>query len=164
MPAPVGNQNRTVHGVRGYLALGSLPRGARYIRRLIGELRTALESAVSEANGGEISIYHGALIQSACRHEGRALLLSRYLRIEPDLALAERLAILKEIGTASDSRDKCLKAFGLDAVKSSDPWAIAMNAIHSAPITTNGESASASPPASHTRDGDGFNDSADQKP
>jgi len=33
MPGTKGNRNATKHGVHGYLAVGTLPKGASYIRR-----------------------------------------------------------------------------------------------------------------------------------
>ena len=130
MPANKGNRNRTTHGVYGYLAIGSLPKGASYIRRLLGQFRASLDSAVQE-KCGEIGVYSAALIQSACRHEARAQLLTRWLRTaEGELPLAERLSVLREIGKATDSRDSCLQKLGLDRTEAYDPWA----AIYAEPI------------------------------
>ena len=109
------------HGKYAYLALGSLPKGASYIRRLIGQFRGALEQAVRDKEG-EITIYSTALVQSACRHEGRAQLMTRWLRLtEPKLTLTDRLAVLREIGAATDARDRCLRTLGLDKRPEADP-------------------------------------------
>ncbi len=108
-----GNRVNVTHGVYGFLATGSLPRKATYIRRQLGELRNAIEAAVLE-KFGELTLYRAALVQTAIRHEGRACLLQRWLRLNGKLTHAEKLATLKEIGAASDARDRALKALGLD--------------------------------------------------
>jgi hypothetical protein len=121
------NVNARKHGVHGFLTLGRAPDGCGYVYRVVRQLRRQLEIDIQHKHG-KVSTYHGALIQSACRHEGRAALLTRWLRLidgtdqagaaatskKTDATLAEKLAILKEIGAASDSRDRCLKALGLD--------------------------------------------------
>jgi hypothetical protein len=112
-PGSCGNQNATRHGVFGYLAVGTLPKGASWIRRLVGQFRRETERAVM-ANEGELSLYHAALVQSAARHEARALLLSRWLKQEAAAKLADRVAVLKEIGAATNSRDHSLRQLGLN--------------------------------------------------
>lgn len=111
--APANNRNRMTWGGRGWAAIGSYPKGFSVVRRYVGRMRAELEAAVCERHG-QIGVYEAALVQSACRHEGRALLLQRLLRVEPGLSVTERLGIVREIGSASDSRDKCLKGLGLD--------------------------------------------------
>jgi hypothetical protein len=76
---PPGNRNAMTHGVRSFLALGRAPRGAEYIFRLLGKFRRQLEATVAEVHG-EVSLVHATAIHSALRHEGRALLLTRWLR------------------------------------------------------------------------------------
>jgi hypothetical protein len=125
-------------GVRGWAAIGSYPKGCSHVRRLVGRMRVELENAV-QSLCGSVSLYQAALIQSACRHEGRALLLTRWLRTESDgarkqagdasdkpggLTVGERLAILKEIGNATDSRDRCIRGLGLVEAPDRDPWAV----------------------------------------
>src|SRR5665213_1720296 len=121
MGAPKRNVNRLRHGKYGFLQSGMLPAGARYIGRRIIKFSDFLTTTMHERTG-EVSVYAAALIQTACRHESRASLLTKWLRDEKDLPLNERLAVLKEIGNASDSRDKCLKSLGLDQAANSDPW------------------------------------------
>ena len=131
MAAPKGNRNRTTHGKHGYLATGSLPKGASYIRRSLGQFRLALENSVQDKEG-EICLYNAALIQSSIRHEARAQLLTRWLRKpgkgsdakQPGLSFMERLAVLREIGSASDARDKCLQRLGLDQSRRTDIWSV----------------------------------------
>lgn len=111
--APGGNRNAERHGVWSFLALGRLPKGGAYIRRLLGELRRELETRVSQAHG-EVSLGHAALVTTVCRHEGRALLLSRYLALEGDgLKLMDRVSVLESIGRATDARDKAIAALKL---------------------------------------------------
>src|SRR5690348_7716271 len=76
--APSGNRNRLTHGVWSFLALGRLPKGASYVRRLMAALRRKLEADIAKAHG-QVTLTHAALVTTVCRHEGRALLLSRYL-------------------------------------------------------------------------------------
>jgi hypothetical protein len=115
MPGKLGNRNAAKHGVYGYLAIGSLPKGASYIRRQLGRFEGALRDAVTYKHG-EVGVYHAALIQTACRHEGRAQLLTRWLReIDGTATITDRVAILREIGSASDARDRCLRLLELDA-------------------------------------------------
>lgn len=123
--APKGNRNAVRSGVHSFLATGRYPKGAAYVGRLVGQLRHSLEQLILEQEG-EVSLYHGAVIQSACRHEGRAQLLQRWLReLEENgngPSIQDRLAILREIGSASDARDKCLKALGLHDKPQEDAW------------------------------------------
>jgi hypothetical protein len=122
MPAPLGNRNSMLHGTRGALSLGRYPKGCSYIRRIIGMFRMQLETSVQDSHDS-IGVYHAALIQSACRHETRALLLNRWLREQPDASLADKLALMRDITNASDSRDKCLEKLGLSkSAKDENPW------------------------------------------
>jgi hypothetical protein len=154
--APAGNRNRTLHGVRGWAMIGSYPKGCSHVRRYVGRMRVELETAV-HALCGSVSIYQAALIQSACRHEGRALLLTRWLRTESAcstkaasepqakaeaLSVTERLSILKEIGNATDSRDKCIRALGLD--QQADPLDAYKRALM-APVVPQGAPAADQP-------------------
>lgn len=108
------NRAAITHGVRAFLATGSLPRGASYIRRNLNQFQDALEAAVIDRKG-EVSLYSSCLIQSAIRHEGRASLMQRWLRVnEGELTINMQIHVLKEIGAATDARDKCLKSLGLD--------------------------------------------------
>ena len=114
MPGTQGNRNRTTHGTRGFLALGSLPKGASYIRRLVGRLRGELETAVQNTFG-EISLEQAALIQSACRHEGVALLWQRWLRQRmSQLKASTLLQITKQISCSTDLRDRSIRALKID--------------------------------------------------
>src|SRR5262245_13126618 len=83
---PPGNGNAASHCVYAYLATGRLPKGAADIGRLMNSFRFELESAV-RGKHGDVTLHAAALVQTACRHEARAQLLQRYLRVEPDLSL-----------------------------------------------------------------------------
>jgi len=119
----LGNRNRMTHGIRGWLTIGSLPKGASYVRRIVGEFRRQIESGVLTVSG-ELTPYASALCQSATRHEARALLAGRWMRQQGEgLPLSDRLALLKAIADATDARDRCLEKLGLNAMpKESDPW------------------------------------------
>lgn len=117
------NANAQKHGVNSFLALGRLPRGASYIRRNLNGLGAKLTADVREKYGA-VSSLHAALIQSALRHEARAMLLQRWLRLEGNgLPLLERMALVKGICDASDSRDKCIGRLGIDT-PADDPWGL----------------------------------------
>ena len=124
-----GNRNAIRTGVYSFLTTGKYPRGASYVGRLIGQLRHSLESIVL-GREGEVSVFNAAVIQSACRHEGRAQLLQRWLReidgggnVKKPPSLQDRVSILREIGNASDSRDRCLRALGLhEKPTDDDAW------------------------------------------
>jgi hypothetical protein len=106
-----GNRNSMKAGL---FAIASLPKGASYIRRLTAALRREVENAVREKLG-EISLYHSALAQAAARHECRALLCQRWLRLHSDtMTHTERLSYLDAIGRATDARNRSLKEIGLD--------------------------------------------------
>jgi len=116
--APRGNRNALRIGTHS-LTLGRLPTGGSYIARLSRALRKQLESEIVKRDGAT-TCYTSALIQSACRHETRALLLQRWLRVGGEIPLMQRLSILEAIGRASTARDTCLQKLGLDR-KADDP-------------------------------------------
>ncbi|MBL8830293.1 MAG: hypothetical protein JNM18_25170 [Planctomycetaceae bacterium] len=77
-----------------------------------------METAVVQKTGG-LTPYQAALIQSAVRHEARALLLQRWLKTSIDtLSVADKLAFLRDISAATGSRDTCLRQAGLDRTDS----------------------------------------------
>ena len=152
-----GNRNRLSSGLRT-LVLGRYPDGCSYVAKLANAMRRQIEAAVV-ALRGEIGIHDAGLIQSACRHESRALLLQRWLRVAPNrqdtrkakavdgmaVAISEssgidtmqRVTILEAIGRATDSRDRCLRMLGLDKpAKPANPW----DALHAQPSQAFGSS------------------------
>jgi hypothetical protein len=114
------NGHAITTGLTSYLSTGRWPKGASYVQRLLNGLRRGLERAVVE-HGDKVDEYAACIIQSACRHEARALLLQRKLRREVDaLTTDQYLALLRDIGSATDARDKCLRALRLDRRDSAD--------------------------------------------
>jgi|GEM_PF-2995763 len=119
-----GNANAVKHGLHSFLATGRLPKGASYVKKLLAGYRAAVEAAVIDQHG-EIGLYHASVVQSCIRHEARAQLLLRYLRLidnaeateagrnAPPKSIDERVKLLKEIGAATDRRDACLKELGI---------------------------------------------------
>lgn len=110
--APFGNRNsKTLHGLRAT----RLPPGCNYLEGQLSAFRRYVRDELESRHGGQTSIYQEALLQSALRHEQRALLAARWLRKEGgDLKLEQRLQLLATISAATDSRDKCLDKLGLD--------------------------------------------------
>lgn len=116
--APPDNENRVRHGVFSWCAAGRVPlkiKGGAHLRAMLRVLRRGLVLETENVHGRAPSIFEQGVIASAVRHEGRARLLEMVVQREWEtLAAAERVAILREIGSASDSRDKCLRSIGLD--------------------------------------------------
>ena len=113
--APLANKNATKHGLRA----SGLPPGCTYVQGQISAFRRYVRNEL-----GQLSLWQEATLQSAIRHETRALLAARWLRLNEDkLSIAERLNLLKTISDATDRRDKCLAAIGLDG-KPANPWEV----------------------------------------
>lgn len=107
--AQAGNGNALRHGLRS----AKLPAGCKKIEAGAIRLRLDLESEVFECRGS-VGVRDAGLIQSALRHERRACLAERWLRTEADtLSITDRLALLREISNATDSRDKCIERLGI---------------------------------------------------
>ncbi len=131
-----GAQPANRNALRFGLRTSRLPAGCGHVANATNALRLALEDAVT-AQHGAISVYRAALIQSAVRHETRAMLLARRLRLSETsrapgesvpssgsqsskpaqsggLDVQDYLAILRDISSATDSRDRCLERLKLD--------------------------------------------------
>lgn len=125
-PGKAGNENAVKHGLYALAVSGKVPlkvRGGKYVRGLIRKIRRELAAEVEAVHGREPTLYEHAVILSITRHEGRCKLLERWLAEEVDkLSVMDRVTILKAIGDASDSKDKCMKLIGLDKLPSSDPF------------------------------------------
>lgn len=118
------NQNATKHGLRA----SGLPRGCAYLESQLTAFRRYVRSEMQR--DGSTTIYQEAVLQSAVRHETRALLAARWLRKEGEkLKLPDRIALLGTISSATDSRDKCLEKLGLDK----DLTANALDVLYSTP-------------------------------
>jgi len=119
--APRGNQNARRHGLRGR----QLSREERYIANSTTTFQRECEAAVI-ASHGEVNIYHAALVQSAVRHETRAQLIGRWLRIAEEkgetLTLLDRANLLKQLSDASDARDRCLEKMDISKPSPRPPW------------------------------------------
>jgi len=114
MGTPDGNSLAPLHGVRSFLVIGKLPVGTHYLARILKKFARALETEVTARR--EPTLYDGALIQTAVRHEAVCQLWLRYLRREADsLTVDQKLAVCKSISSETDARDRTLKALGLDA-------------------------------------------------
>lgn len=113
MGAPRGNHNRTRHALRA----ATLPPSCKYIENAIRTFRRyVFDLLVEQSGGADPSFTAQAVLQSACRHEQRALLCARWLRIDHDtLSATERVAIARDISNATTARDAALKQLGLDA-------------------------------------------------
>ena len=108
------NKHALKHGGFASFTTGRLPKGCAYVQRTVNALRRVLEQAVVDRHG-DLSTYHAATVQTACRHECRALLWQRWLRERAaTMATMELLAVTKEIAAASDARDRCLRSLGID--------------------------------------------------
>jgi hypothetical protein len=108
-----GNRNSITSGTYSFLVTGRLPRGCSHITRITGRLRRAAEAATTERHG-KLSLMHRCLIQAAGRHESRALLLQRLMRVKAEtLTPEQQVSILRDISTATDSRDRALAKLGL---------------------------------------------------
>lgn len=109
-----GHRYSLRHGVHRYLQVGRMPAGCSHLTSAIRGLEAELTDVVKATHGG-LMVAHKALIQSACRHEARAALVQYWLcERAKKMTDSDRLAYLREIGAASDARDRCLKALGLD--------------------------------------------------
>jgi len=105
-----GNRNRTKHGLRAVRS----PKGCSWIDSSLTAFRRYVQDEILSRDGGA-TLYQEALLQSACRHEQRAMLAARWLRVGGDsLPLSEKLALTKAVCDATDARDKCLDRLGLD--------------------------------------------------
>lgn len=131
--APAQNRNRMVHGLRADrngTGLGSLPRGASYIRREAGKFQRAIENDVRDAHGC-LSTYQSGRCQTAAVNRALAALALRWLRREAgdegnadQMPLADRLGLVQAVSRLLEASDKSLKDLGLDAKRQSDPWAV----------------------------------------
>ncbi len=158
-PGPAGNKNAVTHGLR--MELNELPADCSRIRRERYKMRRVLEDTILERDG-TISPYQASTIQTAIRWSTHSALAARWLRIEPDLTIEQKLALSRDVARASESRDRCLKLLGLDKRDGGNTIAAFYDASPSEPHTcacegngkTNGcEHANAT--ASHTEPGKG---------
>ena len=119
MSAPIGNKNNVKHGMR--MALNELPEGCGRIRRERYKWRQSIERAILDQHG-TISPYEAGVVQTAMRWATHAALAARWLRLAPDLTIDQKLNLSRAVALASESKDRCLKALGLDKTRNADPW------------------------------------------
>lgn len=89
-------------------------------------IRVDVVEALEAKHGSPLPPAMFALVATLVRHEKRARLAERWLRVEKALPLADRLRLLDVIGAATESRDKVLRQLGLEVIpgtSASDPWA-----------------------------------------
>ena len=105
-----GSANAMRHGLRG----SKMPKGCKYVEHRVNALRRQCEDAVMELKG-EVNILDAAAINSIMKWERHGLLAAHWLRHQIDsLSPADRLRFSEAIAKASDSRDKNIRALGLD--------------------------------------------------
>ncbi len=116
--APIGNVNRTRHGLRG----AGLPKGCHHIQRATCQFRRQLETEVLTARG-EVTLTDAAFVNTAFRAERHAQLAQRWLALEAEsMSPADRLNYSREVARASSERDKAIAALNLPKRPSADPW------------------------------------------
>lgn len=114
------------HGVSKLLKSGLLPVGMEHIARESGRLKRALEEAVLTLRSN-ITLYEVALIKSAALHEATIRMLGHYLRNESGITLDQRLAILRDVRSATNARDKSIEQLNINI----DPRKTAIDSIYS---------------------------------
>lgn len=96
---------------------------ARGMRR---DVLKALRTKHGVTSNRQLPQHALALVGTLYRHEKRCRLAERWLRIEKNLPLADRLRLLEIIGAATESRDKVLERLGLATEDKAGPasdWA-----------------------------------------
>ena len=130
--APLGNSNASCQ--RGGNCIDRRRSVLAYVLAIVGA--GIIGRVPTAQRHGEIGILQAALIESCVRHEGRALMAERYRRTRKRLTMTEKLGISKEIGAASDSRDRCLERLDINKAQDANPWGV-LDAT-SQPATTGG--------------------------
>jgi hypothetical protein len=108
------NSRNKARPARYGLRSSKLPRKLRHVENSGNAFRRALEAAVLEAHG-TITVRDASTIQSAMRHERRAMRIEMILARSPDLTDAEQLDLLRQSAEATDRRDRCIDRLRLDA-------------------------------------------------
>jgi hypothetical protein len=120
-------RNNLTHGLR-CASLGSVPTGASYVGKLMHEFRRQLEACVLKAKG-EISFTDACHVNTAARWERHALLTTRWLKLHAEtMTHDQRLNYSRDIGRASENRDRSISALKLDRDVST-----IMDALYGAP-------------------------------
>lgn len=131
MGAPLENRNAMTFGMSSMLTSGRLPKGAGYCRRHVLAMGRELAVAVNSQRG-KVTTRDSLAINAAQRHELRAVLLHRRYRLEGgNLTVEQEAMLLREIGRATDARDRAIDRLRLDAEAS--PQAAALQKFWQAP-------------------------------
>jgi hypothetical protein len=136
-----GNRNAIRSGTSSYVTTDRLPRGASYAGRIARQFKKALTDA-AEAIHGPLTIDKACLIQSCVRHEMRAQLLLRLMRTEKNISADQVITLTKEISSATDARDRCVKALGIVQPPDSGPDFSSLLSLQPAPARPDSSSAS----------------------
>jgi len=128
----ITSQQRATTGLRATFTSGKLGKGTAYIKRISDRMRVVLEEAVIQRYGA-CTTYEHALIQSAGRHEVRAQLCQRKLRqLGDSLESFDRwMSLTKEIGHATDARDRCIMRLGIEHLNSKSKI---VDALYGSPV------------------------------
>lgn len=106
-------RNALTHGLRAS-TLGSVPKGASYVGKLMHEFRRQLEAALVDAKGS-ISFTDACHVNTAARWERHALLAGRWLKLHAaTMTHDQRLAFSRDVARASESRDRAIEALKID--------------------------------------------------
>ena len=117
MAPPKGNSNAIRHGLR---AVATLPPGCNWVRKRLVQFRQSVEGAIVDTHG-EVDLFRAATLQTAVRWEAVAQLAARWLREAGDtLSPTDKLTFVRQAAMASESRDRSLKALGLDKSQVAD--------------------------------------------
>lgn len=108
-----GNSNRQGHGVRTFLRSSALPKGAEYIQRKEQAFRRAVEHEVSKGGTKRLGLGKIALVDAVIKHDTVLELLQRWLRVEENLSVTDRLNIMDKISKSTDSRNRALEKLGV---------------------------------------------------
>lgn len=98
------------HGLKS----GKLPREAMYIENQSNKLRKNLEDAVLALHN-DVTLENAAHIDTAIKWLRHGALCQRWLRTEAStMKPTEKIAVSREIASASERRDKAIAALDLD--------------------------------------------------
>lgn len=112
-PDPTPAKKKTRGGKR-FLLSSKLPPGADFIGRQAQALARALEAAVRQRRG-KVTVTDRERINRAIRYEVQLKLLDRWLAAEAgSIPLADRMRLLAQQATASESRGRAFGQLGLD--------------------------------------------------
>lgn len=145
MPAPLKNRNAYRHGLRSNQTSDPV------VNNQLRAFRRSIREELAGVNGLP-TVAQEALLQSAVRHETRALLAGHYLRREAKLPIARRMELLAAISAATAERDKVLRQLGIvgsvngKAAAGSDLWG-SLDETPTSPADASGDTPPAAEPS-----------------